>query len=107
MIQLPNTSVGTLRKFMKEHKDIAFRYVVKEIERNVESDADKIKLFQLGDTHYVASIRRADYVTALQEALEFFMKLELFEDAENCKNIMKSIQSKEDRDIIEGFLQDL
>jgi len=107
MIQLPNTSVGTLKKFMKEHKDIAFRYVVKEIERNVESDADKIKLFKLGDTHYVASIRKVDYVTALQEALEFFTKLELFEDAENCKNIIESIQLKEDRDIVEGFLQDL
>ena len=107
MIQLPKTSVGSLRMFIKEHKDMTFRYIVKEIERNVENDADKINLFKFGETRYVASLRRTDYVTALQGARDFFAKSELYEDAENCKNIIESIQSKEDRDVVDGFLQDL
>ena len=107
MIKLPTTSVGTLRKFLVEHRDVMFKYIVKETERGFDNDADKINLFRFGETRYVSALRRTEYIVALQDALGFFVKHEMYEDASRCKDIITIIQSKEDQNNIETFLQDL
>ena len=107
MIKLPTTSVGTLRKFLVEHRDVMFKYIVKEIERGLDKDAEKINLFRFGETRYVAALRRTEYVVALRDALNFFVKHELYEEAGRCKNLITIIQLKEDQGNVETFLQDL
>jgi len=107
MIQLPTTSVGTLRKFLVEHRDVMFKYIVREIERGLRKDADKINLFRFGETRYVASLKRPEYIVALEEALGFFVKQELYEEANRCKSLIGTIQSKEDQNNVENFLHDL
>ena len=107
MIQLPTTSVGTLRKFLAEHRDVMFKYIVKEIERGVKNEKDKITLFQFGDTRYVASLSQGEYVVALKQALGFFVKKELYEEAGRCRDLISTIRSKEDQDTVEKFLNDL
>jgi len=107
MIQLPTTSVGTLRKFLVEHRDVMFKYIIKEIESGLGGDADCINLFKFGETRYVAFLKKTEYVVTLKEALNFFVKKELYEDAGKCKELIRIIQTKEDQNSIERFLQDL
>jgi len=105
MIQLPTTSVGTLRKFLTEHREMVFKYVVMEIEQGVKKNADHINLFQFGETRYMASIKKTQYIVALKEAMGFFVSKELYEEAGKCRDLIATIQTKEDQNSIEGFLQ--
>lgn len=89
MIELPITSLGTLAKFIDDHGDIVLRYTMLRIQD--EWEQDRIDLFTFKGSEYVARVYSKDYVNALDEALEVFVKNEQYEDAAKCRDLITKI----------------
>ena len=89
MIELPITSLGTLNQFISDYGDIVLKYVMLKID--LEWEQDYIDMFTFEGSAYVARVYSKDYVNALDEALEVFVKNEQFEDAAKCRDLITKI----------------
>lgn len=107
MITLPTTSMGSLRHFLNEHRDLMFRYIVREINRCVDENAraSLVTLFQFGETNFIVACRKPQYTTLLDEAMVFFKKKELYEDAALCRDLLRRLHSEADMRAVEDFLK--
>jgi predicted nucleic acid-binding OB-fold protein len=89
MLVLPVTSLGTLNKFLTDNADIVLKYVMLKISE--DSEQDFIELFSFEHSEYVAKIDQEDYVGILNEAMSVFVKIEQFEDAAFCRDLITKI----------------
>lgn len=89
MIELPVTSLGTLNKFLTDNGDIVLKYVVLKISEHPEQE--HIELFTFENSEFVAKIDQEDYLGILDQALTIFVKLEQFEDAALCRDLITKI----------------
>lgn len=89
MIELPITSLGTLNQFISDYGDTVLRYVMLKID--LEWENDRIDLFTFEGSTYVARVYRKDYINALDDALEVFVKKEQYEDAAKCRDLITKI----------------
>lgn len=92
MIELPTSSLGTLKKFLTTHRDLMFKYIVTEISKAVESENDRVDLFQFGKTKFVAACREDEYGMVLEQALSFFVEKEMYEDAAKCRDLITKVR---------------
>lgn len=105
MITLPTTSMGSLKHFLREHRDLMFKYVVKEVARGIDEDAHQVNLFQFGETNLIAACRKPEFGIVLKQALEFFKQRELYEDAAQCRDALRKIYHEVDVVAVEEFLK--
>lgn len=89
MIELPVTSLGTLNKFLTDNGDIVLKYVMLKISERHEQEY--IELFSFEHSEFVATIYQKDYLGILDEAMSFFVKIEQFEDAALCRDLITKI----------------
>ena len=59
MIVLPTRSKDDLIAFLTDHRDLMFRYMVKEITSAVRADDDIIDILGFGETTYFLRCHRA------------------------------------------------
>lgn len=89
MIELPITSLGTLNKFFTDNGDIVLKYVVLKISEHTEQE--HVDLFAFEQSEFVAKIYQKDYLGILDKAISIFVKLEQFEDAALCRDLITRI----------------
>ena len=89
MLELPVTSLGTLNKFLTDNADIVLKYIMLRI--SDESEQEHIELFTFEHSEFVAKIDQEDYVGILNEALSVFVKIEQYEDAARCRDLITKI----------------
>jgi hypothetical protein len=107
MIQLPTSSLGSLKQFLKTHRDLMFKYIVQEIGKGVKSNAESIDLFQFGESRFVAGARKPEFGILLQQALDYFISEEMFEEAAPCRDLLRSIYGEIHKQRVEEFLKDM
>jgi excinuclease UvrABC nuclease subunit len=107
MLNLPSGKLGSLHKFLREHRDVAMRYLVSQIQKGIKDKKQRINLFQLGDTKIVAAVKSQDYLKILREAMDFFIQNELYEDATKCRDLINQIESVQNKKIVERFLKEM
>lgn len=107
MITLPTSSLGSLKHFLREHRDVMFKYIVRELNRGMDENAFQVNLFQFGETNLIAAVRRSEFPIMLQQALEFFKQKELYEDAALCRDLLRRVHHDVDSRAVETYLQDL
>ena len=107
MITLPTASEETLRKFLLQNRKEVYGYIVREIGIGVKEGAERVVLFKFGETQHSLAVERSSYLVALQEALDFFIGEELYEQAIKCRDIILIIQEREDKSTVEDFLQNI
>lgn len=105
MITLPTTSMGSLKHFLRTHRDLMFQYVVKEVARGIDEDAHQVNLFQFGETNLIAAARKPQFGVILKQALDFFKQRELYEDAAQCRDVLRKIYHEADVIAVEDFLK--
>ena len=86
MIELPTTSLGTLKKFLTEHRELMFKYIVQAISKGI--DGERVDLFRFGDSNYIAACKQNEYAMILEQALSFFVEKEMFEEAVKCRDLI-------------------
>lgn len=74
---------------MVENGLVVLKYIVLKISEHPTQE--HIDLFRFEDSTFVAKIHRKDYLSILDEALSVFVKVEHFEDAALCRDLITKI----------------
>ena len=92
MIVLPITKMdGSFQTFLDKHSDLMYRYSVKQISRAVRYNLSQVNLYRLGNTRYIATIRRHQFSKNVELALNYFVSEEQYEWAAKCRDLLKKI----------------
>ena len=89
MLELPVMSLGTLNKFFIDNDDIVLKYILLRISERHEQEY--IELFAFENSEFVVKIYHQDYLAALNDALTLFVKIEQFENAALCRDLITKI----------------
>lgn len=89
MLILPNKSAVVWDRFLKENEVLVYKFIVKEIKKNLESPSDRIDLFTFEDGSMHAWILKKNVMKTLTQALEVFIKAEEYEYARKTDNVIK------------------
>jgi hypothetical protein len=90
MLVLPNKSSVIWDRFLKENQALVYKYIVREIKRNLTTEVDPIELFKFEDNSMHAYIPRNKLLKILQKAMKVFITAEEYEYAGKTNNIIKS-----------------
>lgn len=105
MIVLPNKTTQVWNRFLKENKTLVYKYVVRQIEKGIKENTDRVDLFKSEDDMMHASVPKEKYLVTLQDALDIFIKAEEYETAAKTKTMIIEYQIdnliKESRNIEE------
>ena len=104
MITLPTNSLGTLKHFLQNNRDLTFRFMLREINKGLDEHALQVNLFQFGETHLITAVRQPQYGLVLQQALDYFKGRELYEDAALCRDVLRKFHQETDAQLIEAYL---
>jgi hypothetical protein len=89
MLVLPNKSAIVWDRFLKENEVLVYKYIVREIRKNLETDVDRIELFKFEDDTMFAWVPRDEILTTLTQAMKLFIKKEEYELARKTDGIIK------------------
>jgi hypothetical protein len=87
---LPNKTSAIWDRFLKENQVLVYKYIVREIKRNIDVEQDRIDLFKFEDDTMYAWIPTNKVLKTLQTAMKIFIKAEEYEYARKTDNIIKS-----------------
>ena len=88
MITLPAQTLGTLKRFLKDHRDVMFKFIMVEIQKGLDNGAERVELFQFGETKFVAACNCTEFPIILAQALSFFVDKEMYEEAATCRDLI-------------------
>ena len=89
MLELPVMSLGTLNKFFIDNDDIVLKYILLRISERHEQEY--IELFSFAQSEFVVKIYQKDYLEILDDAMSLFVKIEQFENAALCRDLITKI----------------
>lgn len=89
MLVLPNKSAAVWDRFLKENEVLIYKFMVKEIKKNLDSPSDRIDLFRFEDGSMHAWIPKKYVLKTLNQALEIFIKAEEYEYARKTDTLIK------------------
>jgi hypothetical protein len=90
MLVLPNKTSAIWDRFLKENQVLVYKYIVREIKRNIDVEQDRIDLFKFEDDTMYAWIPTNKVLKTLQTAMKIFINAEEYEYARKTDNIIKS-----------------
>jgi hypothetical protein len=90
MLVLPNKTSIIWNRFLKENEVLVYKYIVREIRRNIEVEQDRIDLFKFEDDTMHAWIPKNKVLITLQKAMKVFIKAEEYEYARKTDNVIQS-----------------
>jgi hypothetical protein len=92
VLVLPNKSAQVWDKFITENKVLVYKYILRELNRNLTTTNERIELFKFEDESMFAWIPRRKVLDTLDEALKIFVKAEEYEYAQRTKDLMIKYQ---------------
>jgi hypothetical protein len=63
-----------------------------EISKGLARHASRVDLFRFGNTGFRAAARREEFVVILDQAMDFFIPQEMYEDAAKCRDLLTKIK---------------
>lgn len=88
MIVLPNKSARVWNKFLQENEILIYKFIVREVEKNLESEHDRIDLFKFEDGSMHAWLPKKRIPDTLTQAIKLFVKVEEYEYADKATRVM-------------------
>lgn len=89
MLVLPTNSKYVWNKFMENNKPLIYKYIVREIKKNLESKSNKIDLFKCEDGSWYRWIPKSEIPMFLEDAVKVFVKSEEYEYAKKADELMR------------------
>lgn len=95
ILVLPLKSPHILNKFVEENRSLVYKYILKMLSKAIKKKMEKIDLFRLGDTPFIAKIEKQNYVNTLNDLLSHFASssVEEYELANRCKKLIQKHQN--------------
>jgi hypothetical protein len=94
MLKFPSNSMKDFRRYYAQHQSMVCRYIMRQIRQGAEQQKDRIRLFRLGNTPFVAIVDDSDYVQSLVDFMKIFVQCEAYEEAEECKQTIDFVKDK-------------
>ncbi len=92
MLVLPNKTTKVWDRFLAENKILVYKYVVKQVEKGIKQNNNKVDLFKSEDDKMYAYVPKDKYLLTLEDALDIFIKEEEYEAAAKTKKIIIEYQ---------------
>lgn len=89
MLVLPNKSAAVWDRFLKENEVLVYKYIVKQIKKNLDTDVERIELFKFEDNTMFAWVPRNEILKTLTHAFDMFVKKEEYEYARKTDSLIK------------------
>ena len=89
MIVLPNKSALVWERFLRENEILVYKFIIREIKKNLDSPEDRIQLFKFEDDTMFAWIPKKRVLDTLTNALDVFIKAEEYEYARKTDTLIK------------------
>jgi hypothetical protein len=98
MLNLPPKPFYVIQKFLNDHRQLVYKYLVKKVKIGIREDLEKVELFQINsvtsDNKHVAIVKQEDYETVLKDALRYSIEKEDYETAAKARDIMQMLTDK-------------
>ena len=88
-IILPFEDPITLASFGETYKTHVFNYILRRLSIAINNKLDSIDIFEFGNTKTTAQINSANYETQLNTILKYFLKIEDYESASTCRDLIR------------------
>ena len=88
MLVLPSKVAPLWNQFLRQNKDIVFKYIVRQIRKGILEHKKKIDLFRFEDDDQIASVPKENFLFALEDAKREFVKKELYEMAQYTQEVI-------------------
>lgn len=89
MLVLPTKSKYVWNKFLDGNKSLIYKYVLREIKKNLESNSNKIDLFTCEDGSWNRWLPKEEIPLFLADAIKVFIKEEEYEYARKADDLIK------------------
>lgn len=91
IVVLPFDNPDLLAPFAEEHQDMVYRYMLTRFRQAFEYKKPSVMLFQFGSSTKIAQITADKYKSQLGKMLDFFVKIEDYEAAGQCRDLIQGI----------------
>lgn len=90
MLILPTNSIRELQNFLMQpdNKVMMSKFVLNQLTKAIKNNWQYLELFRVGNTKYVARLDKSEYEYALTDLKTYFIKYEMYEDAEKCHRLI-------------------
>lgn len=86
-----------------EHKDIIYKFTVRQIYDAIINDKEYAMIFFMGDTNVNTAIHRDFFVNNLKLAMTYFVSVENYEWASICKDVISLF----DKHVVNKFIDSM
>ncbi len=91
IIILPFDDPKMLAPFAEANQDMVYRYMLTRFQSAFKYKKSTVVLFQFGNTKKIAQITSDKFETQLTKMLEFFVKIEDYESATQCRDLIRGL----------------
>lgn len=91
MIVIPLTSPKVLNGFFEHKRDVVYRYMLRQIDKHIETDIKRIDLFTFADTGITTALMRDDFQRVATDALNYFIELEDYDSANYARKVLDKL----------------
>ena len=88
MLVLPNKSAAVWNKFLKDEEILIYKFIVRQIDKNLESPDEQIDLFKFEDGSMYAWLPKKHIPKTLSQAIKSFVKVEEYEYADKATKVL-------------------
>lgn len=89
MLVLPSKNARIWERFLEENQTLVYKYIVREIKKGIKENKDVVDLFKFDDNSMHAWVKKSNYLTTLQSAMDVFIKAEEYENARKTDEVIK------------------
>lgn len=98
MLNLPPKPFYVIQKFLNEHRQVVYKYLIKKVKKGIREDLNKVELFQINSVSnpnkHIAVVKCEDYETVLKDALKYSIEEEDYETAAKARDTMQMLTDK-------------
>ena len=85
---IPKELFLAVKVFVDKNPEIIWKFMFRKLKKAIETEKEKVYLFRVEGIPYVALIKQEDYINSLTSIMEHFVKVEEYETAKECQNLI-------------------
>jgi hypothetical protein len=75
-------------EFFEDNKDFVYERILQAVGEGIQSKRDSIRLFELNGTGVYITSNKADWKNGVQQALDYFLSMELYDKCVTARQLM-------------------
>lgn len=85
VLVLPTNSYEFVIEFCDNNKDFVYKFMLPLLKHGIDNNLDTIEYFRIGNTEMIMTVDKSDIRNSLMDLMEYFIEVEEYELAGECK----------------------